>query len=162
MTPKGVLMVGLLGLAVLCGTALGFGVGRPPARENPGAREIRAEIEKSRKGLTGRELFIERQCITCHGADGSGTDMGPGLGVVMPLYLEAAGGDAAAARGRVAAYLRDPRGEPKLRRDSTRYPNPMPSARGLGLKDEEIDRVVDYLLRMKPPEKAVGGDASGR
>jgi mono/diheme cytochrome c family protein len=86
-SPKAKLTVGLLGVAALSGTALGLGVGRPPKPENRGVAAIR---EESR--YPGRALFSERRCVICHGADGAGTAMGPGLGTIMPEYLAAAGG----------------------------------------------------------------------
>jgi hypothetical protein len=38
----------------------------------------------------------------------------------------------------------------------------MPSAQGLGLDDEKLRRIAEYILEMKPTATAVGGDASGR
>ena len=44
-----------------------------------------------------------------------------------------------------------------------RYPNPMPSASGLGLDDEaRLRELADFVLKMRPAGTAVGGDASGR
>jgi mono/diheme cytochrome c family protein len=161
LTPRARLTFGLLGLAALAGTALALGMGRPPRRENPGVAALRREIgEESR--FPGRRIFSVHKCVVCHGADGGGTEMGPGLGSVMPEYLAAAGGDEAAARGRLAAYLKSPQGVPTLRRDTTRYQNPMPSAQGLGLTDEQVDQVAEYILHLRPPAQAVGGDAQGR
>jgi mono/diheme cytochrome c family protein len=145
----------LLGMAILSGTALALGVGRPPRRENPGVTEIR---EEERAG-PGRALFTKHQCVMCHGAEGGGTAMGPGLGSIMPEYLAAAGGDAAAAKARVVSYLKNPKGVAPLRKDTTRYPGPMPSAGGLGVDEPGMGLLADFLLRMKPPAAAVGGDA---
>ena len=145
----------LLGLAILSGTALALGVGRPPRRENPGVAEIRAE-ERTRPG---RQLFTKHQCVMCHSADGGGTQLGPGLGSIMPEYLAAAGGDAAAAKARVVSYLKDPKGVAPLRKDTTRYPGPMPSAGGLGVDEAGAGFLADFLLRMKPAASAVGGEA---
>jgi mono/diheme cytochrome c family protein len=149
--------VALLGFAVLSGTALALGVGRPPRPENPGVAAVREEAR-----FPGRRLFTDHKCVVCHGPDGGGTAMGPGLGTVMPEYLAAAGGDEAAAMARLVAYLKAPQGVPVLRRDTTRYPNPMPSAEGLGLDDDALSKLADYVLRLRPPATAVGGDASGR
>jgi mono/diheme cytochrome c family protein len=145
----------LLGAAILSGTALALGVGRPPRRENPGVAQIR---EEERTG-PGRQLFTNHKCVMCHTADGGGTPLGPALGQVVPEYLAAAGGDAAAAKARLMAYLRDPKGVATLRRDTTKYPGPMPSAGGLGVDDAGMAHLADFLLRMKPPATAVGGDA---
>lgn len=157
MTPKAKLTAGLLGLAVLSGAALALGVGRPPRPGNPGVLAVREEAR-----FPGRKLFAEHQCVVCHGKDGSGTAMGPALGSILPEYLTAAGGDEAAALERLAAYLREPQKEPTLRRDTTRYPNPMPSARSLGLSDEDLRKVAAYILHLKPSATPVGGDAQGR
>lgn len=157
MDPKVKITVGLLAACVLAGTALALGVGRPPGGENPGVAVVRQEAS-----YPGRKLFNEHQCVVCHGVDGSGTAMGPGLGGVMPLYIEAARGDRAAAREMLLRYLRDPQKVPVLRMDTTRYPNPMPSAQGLGLAEGDLGRIADFILDMKPASVAVGGDASGR
>ena len=158
MTQKAAVTLVLLGLAVASGAALALGVGRPPRPENPGVVEIREEARNP-----GRALFSERLCVSCHGADGGGKEMGPGLGAVMSEYLAAAGGNEAEAKARLIAYLKDPKGSPRLRKDTTHYPNPMPSAKGLGFTDDEsIAQVADYVLHMKPPSMAVGGDAQGR
>jgi mono/diheme cytochrome c family protein len=138
MTPKSKLTVGLLAVAALSGTALALGVGRPPRQENPGVVAIR---EESR--FPGRALFSQHQCVVCHGADGGGTAMGPGLGTLV-------------------AYLKDPKNQPKLRRDTTRYPNPMPSAQGLGLGDEDLRKIAAFILHLKPQALAVGGDGGAR
>jgi len=152
------LTLGLLGLALLSGSLLALGVGRPPRAENPGVAAIRAELRDA-----GRGLFTTHKCIVCHGADGQGTEMGPGLGAVVSEYLAASGGDPGAAKERLVRYLIDPKTVPTLRRDPTRYPNPMPSAQGLGLEDDEkLGQVADFVLRMRPAGTAVGGDASGR
>lgn len=161
MTPKTRLTFGLLGLATLAGSALALGVGRPPHPENAGVAAIREDIREDVR-FPGRSLFSEHRCVVCHGNDGGGTAMGPGLGAVMPEYLAAAGGDEAAARARLVAYLMDPKGRPKLRKDSTRYPNPMPSGPSLGLGEAELDQVAGYILHLRPPAQAVGGDAQGR
>jgi mono/diheme cytochrome c family protein len=125
---------------------------------NPGVAQIREDMR-----TPGRALFMEHKCVVCHGADGGGGEMGPGLGAVAAEYLAAAAGDREAALGRLMRYLREPQGVPTLRRDSTRYPNPMPSAAGLGLEDEaRLRAVAEYVLGMKPASTAVGGDASGR
>ena len=158
MTPRAKLTFGLLGVAALSGTALALGMGRPPRQENAGVAAIR---EESR--FPGRALFTRHQCVVCHGADGGGTEMGPGLGAVMPEYLAAAGGDEKAALEALLEYLRDPKGRPKLRRDTTRYPNPMPSARGLGLEaEDQLRAVAEYILHLRPPGRAVGGDGGKR
>lgn len=157
MSPKAKLTVGLLAVAALSGTALALGMGRPPRAENPGVSAIK---EESR--YPGRSLFTQHQCVVCHGADGSGTAMGPGLGTIMPEYLAAAGGDEAEAMEALMAYLKDPKGRPKLRRDSTRYPNPMPSAQGLGLGDEDLRKIAAFILHLKPQAQAVGGDGGAR
>lgn len=156
--PGARLTIVLLGLAILSGTALALGIGRPPRRENAGVREI---LEESRTG-PGRQLFAQHQCVVCHGADGGGTAMGPGLGAVMQEYLAAAGGDEAAAKARIVSYLKDPKGVKTLRRDSSKYPNPMPSAQGLGLDDAKMGFIADFVLRLKPSAAAVGGDAQDR
>ena len=155
--PRAKLTLALLGLAALAGSLLAMGVGRPPRAVNPGVAQIREELK-----FPGRGLFTEHKCVVCHGADGGGTDMGPALGTVIPEYLAAAGGDREAALARLVQYMRDPKGVPTLRRDTTRYPNPMPSAQGLGLDEGNLRRIAEYILEMKPPSTAVGGDASGR
>ena len=157
MDARGKLTVALLGLSALAGTALGLGVGRPPRPENPGVAAVR---EASR--FPGKNLFTERKCVVCHGPDGGGTDMGPGLGALMPEYLAAANGDEAAAREMIVRYLKNPKGVRVLRRDSKKYENPMPGAGPLGLTDEDCGLVADFLLTMKPASMAVGGNATGR
>ncbi|NUN53723.1 MAG: cytochrome c, partial [Planctomycetaceae bacterium] len=112
-------------------------------------------------GLSGRDLFVERRCVTCHGTDGTGGAMGPALGVVMPEYLSAAGGDEREAKRRLVEYLREPQKVPVLRKGTMRYPNPMPSAKGLGLSEEELERVADFVLHLKPPSVSTGGDGGG-
>lgn len=152
------LTVALVALAFLASSLLALGVGRPPRAENAGVVALREEMR-----TPGRGLFTTHKCIVCHGQDGGGTDMGPGLGAVASEYLAASGGDAAAARDRLVAYLLNPSGVPTLRRDGTRYPNPMPSAAGLGLSDEaQIRDLAEFVLRMRPAGTAVGGDASDR
>ena len=152
------LTVGLVALAFLASSLLALGVGRPPRAENAGVVALREEMR-----TPGRGLFTTHKCIVCHGQEGGGTDMGPGLGAVASEYLAASGGDAAAARDRLVAYLMNPSGVPTLRRDGTRYPNPMPSAAGLGLDDEaQIRELAEFVLRMRPAGTAVGGDASDR
>lgn len=155
--PRTRLTLALLGLAALAGSLLALGVGRPPRAENPGVAQIREELR-----YPGRGLFTEHKCVVCHGADGGGTDMGPGLGAIMPEYLAAAAGDREAALARVVEYMREPQKVPTLRRDTTRYPNPMPSAKGLGLDEENLRKIAEYILLLRPPATAVGGDASGR
>ena len=157
MTQRGTVTLVLLGLAVASGTALALGVGRPPRPSNPGVTAVREDALRS-----GRDLFGGHGCTTCHGADGAGTEMGPGLGAVVPEYLAAANGDVAAARARLVAYLVNPKGPGTLRRDPTLYPNPMPSAKGLGLEGEDVEKVADYVLTLHSPSKAVGGGAQGR
>ena len=152
------LTLGLLGTAVLAGTALGLGVGRPPRPENPGVVAVRREATAS----TGRAIFGGRGCAQCHGPDGGGTQMGPGLGEIVVEYFGAAKGDRAAAKQRLVRYLKDPKGAGTLRRDPTLYPNPMPSAPKLGCSDAEIDDLAEFLLGMSQPSVSVGGDASGR
>ena len=147
----------LLGLAAVSGTALGLGLGRPPRPENPGVVEIREEARSP-----GRGIFAERKCVMCHGEDGRGTEMGPGLGAIMPSYLAAAGGDEGAAKALLVTYLRNPKDSPKLRKDGTLYPNPMPSAKGLGLTEDDLGNVADFILHLKAGAMAVGGDAQGR
>ena len=157
MGPKAKLTVALLAAGALSGTALALGVGRPPRGENPGVAQIRDESR-----FPGKALFTRHNCIVCHGSDGAGTDMGPGLGNVMPEYLAAAGGNEEAAIEALVAYMKDPKKRPTLRRDSTRYPNPMPSAEGLGLGDEDLRKVAAFILRLKPHARAVGVDGGGR
>ncbi len=154
---KAALTVGLLGAAALSGTALGLGVGRPPRPENPGVAALREQARDP-----GRALFTERKCVNCHGLEGGGTDMGPGLGAVVAEYLADARGDEDAAKERLVRYMKEPQKVPILRRDTTRYPNPMPSAQGLGLTDADLAQVAEFLVHMKTPGVAVGGDASGR
>jgi mono/diheme cytochrome c family protein len=155
--PKAKLTVALLAAGALSGTALALGVGRPPRPENPGVAALRDESR-----FPGRALFTRHNCVVCHGADGGGTDMGPGLGAVMPEYLAAAQGNEAAAIEALVAYLKSPKWRPTLRRDSTRYPNPMPSAEGLGLGDEDLRKVAAFILRLRPKGTAVGGDGGDR
>ncbi len=107
MTPRAKLTSGLLGLAALAGSALALGVGRPPRPENAGVAAIREDIREETR-FPGRQLFSEHRCVVCHGNDGGGTAMGPGLGAIMPEYLAAAGGDEAAARASLVGYLMDP------------------------------------------------------
>jgi hypothetical protein len=148
----------LVALAFLASSLLALGVGRPPRAENPGVVALREEMR-----TPGRGLFTTHKCIVCHGQDGGGTDMGPGLGAVVAEYLAASGGDAAAARERLMQYLADPATVPTLRRDPTRYPNPMPSAKGLGLEDDaKLGDLADFVLKMRPAGTAVGGNASDR
>jgi len=159
--PKTKLTCGLLGLATLAGSALALGVGRPPRPENSGVAAIREEIREETR-FPGRKLFYDHRCIVCHGNDGGGTAMGPGLGAIMPEYLAAAGKDEAAAQALLVSYLKDPKSRPKYRRDTALYRNPMPSGPSLGLTDEEIAQVAAYILHLRPPAQAVGGDAQGR
>lgn len=157
MTPKSKLTVGLLAIAALSGTALALGLGRPPRAENPGVAAIRAEASNP-----GRGLFTKHQCVVCHGGDGGGTAMGPGLGTIMPEYLAAAGGNEEEALQALVQYLKHPKESPKLRRDTTRYANPMPSAEGLGMPEEDVRLIAEYILHMKPAAQATGGDGGGR
>jgi len=157
MDQKAALTLALVGAAAVAGTALALGVGRPPRPENEGVVAVREETSSP-----GRGIFTQHQCVVCHGVDGSGTEMGPGLGGVMPLYLEAGGGDLEGAKARLVEYLKSPQGVPVLRRDSTKYPNPMPSAKGLGLDDDKLRQLADFLIHMEPSATAVGGDAKGR
>jgi len=161
MDRKGLLTLALLGISVLAGTALALGVGRPPRGENQGVKEIRAEMTEDARG-PGRALFSVHKCVTCHGPDGGGTAMGPGLGAVMQEYIAAAGGDLPSAKQRIVRYLKQPKGVPTLRRDSARYPNPMPSAKGLGLDEKKMADLAEFLIHMKPPSVAGGGNASER
>jgi mono/diheme cytochrome c family protein len=151
----------LLGVAALAGTALGLGMGRPPRPENPGVAALRA-LDDNDARFPGRKLFLDHKCVVCHGADGGGTEMGPGLGAVMPEYLAAAGGDERGAVAAIVAYLKDPKGRRTLRRDTTRYLNPMPSAEGLGLDEKALNDIAAYILRFRPPAQAVGGDGGAR
>lgn len=156
MDVKAKITLALLAGAALAGTALGLGVGRPPRRENPGVTVIR---EESR--YPGRRIFTENRCVVCHGADGSGGEMGPALGAIMPEYLAQAGGDVAEAKRRLVAYLKEPQTVPVLRKEKRRYPNPMPSAQGLGLSDADVEKVAEWVIHLKPPLVNAGGDASG-
>lgn len=156
MDTKVKITLGLLAAVALAGTALALGVGRPPRRENPGVAAIR---EESR--YPGRKIFTDNQCVVCHGSDGSGGEMGPALGAIMPEYIAAAGGDVVEAKRRLVSYLKEPQKVPVLRREKRRYPNPMPSAAGLGLTDEALDQVAEWVIHLKPPVVNAGGDASG-
>jgi mono/diheme cytochrome c family protein len=157
MTQKSTATLALLGMAVLAGAALALGAGRPPLAGNEGVREIREEAR-----FPGRALFLERGCVQCHGKDGSGTEMGPGLGAVMAEYLASTGGDEEAAKARLIAYLKEPKKIPTLRKDPTHYANPMPSAAGLGLDEDGVRKVADYVMGFRPSSVAVGGDAKSR
>ena len=152
------LTLGLLGTAVLAGTALGLGVGRPPRPENAGVAAVRRDATTS----PGRAAFGARGCAQCHGPEGGGTQMGPGLAEVVVQYFGVAKGDRAAAKENLIRYLKDPKGAGTLRRDATLYPNPMPGAPKLGCSDQEIDDLAEFLLGMRTGAVAVGGDASGR
>ena len=152
------LTLALLGIGALSGSLLALGVGRPPRRPDPALEALREEAR-----FPGRAYFLEHKCVVCHGTDGTGGEMGPGLGAVVAEYLAAAGGDREAALARLVQYLKEPQKVPTLRRDGTKYPNPMPSAQGLGLEDEErLRKVAEFVLGMKPARTAVGGDASDR
>jgi mono/diheme cytochrome c family protein len=161
MTPRARLTLALLGIAFLAGTALALGLGRPPRSPNQGVEAIRQEVLEETTA-PGKRLFSVHKCVVCHGADGSGTEMGPGLGAIIPEYLSVSGGSEEIARTRLVEYLKDPKGRPKLRRDSTLYINPMPGAKSLGLTDEQVAQIAEYILHLRPPAQAVGGDAQGR
>lgn len=161
MTARSRLTLGLLGVSVLAGTGLSLGLGRPPRAGNQGVKALREEFAGETTS-PGRMHFSVHKCVVCHGMDGGGTEMGPGLGAIMQEYLAASGGNEEVARERLVEYLKDPKGRPKLRRDSTLYPNPMPSAQGLGLTDRQLAEIAEFILHMKPPAQAVGGDAQGR
>jgi mono/diheme cytochrome c family protein len=145
----------LLGIAGAAGTALALGAGRPPRPENPAFDKVRSLAKDP-----GRRLFRDRQCVTCHGEEGEGGAMGPGLGTVMPEYLAAAGGDREEAKRRLIAYIVDPRSVPPLRRDGVRYPNPMPR---LGpATDAELRSLAEFVLGIKPLRANAGGDGTTR
>ena len=158
MDSRGKITLALLGAAVLAGTALGLGVGRPPLKKNLGVEGVRAQASST----PGRAAFMGKGCAQCHGAGGGGSPMGPGLGQVVAEYFAEAKGDRAAAKERLVRYLTNPKQAGTLRKDPSLYPNPMPSAPALGFSGPEIEQVAEFLLDMKPPTMAVGGDASGR
>ena len=94
------------------------------------------------------KLWTDRGCITCHGAEARGTQMGPDLTNVLPLYM-AKHGSVSAAKTALAAYLIDPQGVPKLRSDGVTFPNPMPAIEKLfGGKREDAAVIADMLLRL--------------
>lgn len=161
MTPRAKLTLGLLGIATLAGSALALGLGRPPRAPNQGVEAIRQEVLDETTS-PGKRLFSVHKCVVCHGADGSGTEMGPGLGAIIPEYLALSGGSEEIARTRLVDYLKDPKGVKTLRRDSTLYVNPMPGAKSLGLTDEQVAQIAEFILHLRPTARAVGGDAQGR
>ncbi len=158
MTSRGVLTSSLLGVSVLAGGALSLGVGRPPRQESEALQALRAEATAD----PGRRLFGQRQCVVCHGREGEGGTMGPALGPVVPEYLRDAGGNRAAAKARLVRYLKEPKKVPTLRKDPSRYPNPMPGAESLGLDDAKLDQVAEYVLSLQTRALPTGGAGQGR
>jgi len=95
-----------------------------------------------------KKLWNDRGCVTCHGADAHGTNMGPDVVAVIPLYL-AKHGSSDAAKKALVAYLVDPKNTPRLRADGATFMNPMPAIEKLfGGKREDADALADLLLRL--------------
>jgi mono/diheme cytochrome c family protein len=145
----------LLGIAGAAGTALALGAGRPPRPENPGVVAVREAAKDP-----GRAAFRALECNVCHGDAGEGGAMGPAIGPILPEYLAAAGGDRTKAMELLADYIRHPKQVPTRRRDGIRYPNPMPG--NAKVPEAEIRKVVEFVLRIAPPERNVGGDGTSR
>jgi len=94
------------------------------------------------------KLWNDRSCFMCHGPAGKGTQMGPDLTKVVPIYL-AKHGSADAAKKALVAYLIDPKGSPKLRDDGATFPNPMPPIEKLvGGRREDADVLAGLLVRL--------------
>lgn len=153
MGPRGILslLLLLLILALAITVVLNPGVlpETAPAADAPPPRVVTA-AELSR----GRELYARPDprfgCVVCHGARAEGTSMGPPLAGVADVYLEEYGGDAAKARERFLAHLRDPDSYPAIRRHGQRFLAPMPAYRALEV--EELAALASHLMSLRAGE----------
>jgi hypothetical protein len=94
------------------------------------------------------KLWNDRGCVTCHGPEARGTPMAPDLVKVLPLYF-AKFASPDAVRSRLAAYIIDPQGSPKLRDDGVQFPNTMPAIEKLfGGTKPDATTLAGLLVRL--------------
>jgi hypothetical protein len=144
---RAVLSVALIGIAVAACVVVAAGIGASPIRHGD---EVIAESTALSDVATPDELKLWNRigCATCHGGEARGTQMGPDLTKIVPLYL-ARYGSAEAAKEKLVAYLLDPKTEPKLRDDGATYVNPMPAIDRLaGGRREDAPGIAELLLRL--------------
>ncbi len=94
------------------------------------------------------ELWNLRGCATCHGPQARGSQLGPDLTKVVPLYLTTHGSPDA-AKAAIVAYLLDPQGAPKLRHNGQRFMNPMPAITKMNGTRDDAEKLASLLLRLK-------------
>lgn len=145
MNQRALLSIGVLAVGLsVCGFVLS-GVGAHPSRpaiEPPPAEPPATASPAAGRTLSGiasppeAALWSSRGCVTCHGPEARGSMMAPDLTKVVPLYLARFGEEGAKAK--IAEYLIDPKGSPKLRDDGQVFPNPMPAIEKLfgGTRDD--------------------------
>jgi cytochrome c553 len=144
MDKRAALSIVLLVVGIGTCALVAFGVGTDPperaAPEGPLLSEVATPDE--------HKLWTTRGCATCHGPDARGGLMAPDLAEVIPLYL-ARFGSPEAARERLAAFMLNPAGSPRLRNDGELFPNPMPSLLKLyGGRREDAPVLAGMLLRL--------------
>jgi mono/diheme cytochrome c family protein len=150
MDQRAKLSIGLVVVAFGVGAVVASGVGADPApKTGPAAPRPRGPATLAETASPAElKLWNERGCVTCHGADGRGTNMGPDVVKLVPVYL-AKHGSPEAARKAIAAYLVDPAGSEKLRDDGVHFSNPMPAIEKMvGGRREDADVVAGLLIRL--------------
>ncbi len=86
----------------------------------------------------GAALFKQQNCVTCHGPDGDGTNLGPTLRGKKVFWT----------REKLAGYLSDPqsviRGDERLETQAGKYMLPM--VKFVGLTQEQRLALADFVL----------------
>ncbi len=98
------------------------------------------QSEMSSQELSGADLVSRLGCSGCHGADLSGSRMGPNLHKVSQYWT----------RDKLINYLRNPSSymdSERFQAYKMEYPGMMPSFNNIGIKD--LGKVADYLLQLK-------------
>lgn len=89
---------------------------------------------------TGAQLYVEQNCVQCHGRNGEGTQLGPSLTDKRAHWN----------REQLAAFLADPQAyaarDPRLSEQSQKYL--MPMVKFLTLSKEERLAIADYVLAL--------------
>lgn len=89
---------------------------------------------------TGAQLYVEQNCVQCHGRNGEGTSLGPSI-TDKKQYWD---------RERLAAFLADPQAysarDERLAAQGRQYL--MPMVKFLTLSGEERLRIADYVLTL--------------
>jgi len=99
-----------------------------------------SESQPSSGPPDGAALFREQNCIQCHAADGSGTNLGPTLHGKRQFWT----------REKIAIYLADPqaviKGDARLEAQAGKFMLPMVKFVGLSL--EQRLALADHVLGM--------------